>query len=244
MLVSADGHERWRRLQQQQQQQQQRRQLVYPTAPHIPFSHHAVAAALTGSPTDAQSPVAWLRPAPPPPAHPNNIRELYADTGANTHGDERGLLLPGRAGTERATFAQRMRKRVDVFSFLDFDCRTGTRAAGCVLLLMFLVFVGCICALLVVVVVRVDTILDTVDVRPLTLQMHGAVATAWNASVNMHTFTHELRDTLAEMRAPLLHSVNTTDEMVDSIKSFAKRPALSFSVQPGALLGGGGGTDG
>ena len=211
---------------------------LYRVAPSIPFSREAVCAALAGG-TDAVPSVPLYRDpqpyvhAPPPAAH-------FGPYSTGGGAQQRQPLLLEVAADAWTPQAAAKPKRIDVFRTLDFDCRTGTRAAGCMLIVMFLLFVGCMCALLVVIVVRVDGILDTVDVRPLTAQMHGAVATAWNASANMHTFSYELRQTLAEMRTPLMHSVNATGEMVDNVKHFAQHPALSFSVQPGALLGGGG----
>ena len=215
---------------------------LYRVAPSIPFSREAVCAALAGGADAAPSVPLHREPqpyvhAPPPAAHFG----LYSTGGG---AQQRQPLLLDVAADPSTPQAAAKAARIDVFRALDFDCRTGTRAAGCMLVVMFLLFVGCMCALLVVIVVRVDGILDTVDVRPLTAQMHGAVATAWNASANMHTFSYELRQTLAEMRTPLMHSVNATGEMVDNVKHFAQHPALSFSVQPGALLGGGGGGGG
>ena len=214
---------------------------LYRVAPSIPFSREAVCAALAGGADAVPSVPLYREPqpyvhAPPPAAHFG----LYSTGGAQ----QRQPLLLDVAADPPAPQAAMKTRRIDVFRALDFNCRTGTRAAGCMLVVMFLLFVGCMCALLVVIVVRVDGILDTVDVRPLTAQMHGAVATAWNASSNMHIFSAELRETLAEMRAPLMESINSTGQMVANVKHFAQHPAISFSVQPGALLGAAGGTAG
>lgn len=223
---------------------------LYRCAPSIPFSREAVCAALAGAPVQAPPPPLYRSPAPPQAFQPYAYQPqqqqprhlLHHHHAATDAADTQPLLLQldhGDAVPAPVQSGASRRGRIDVLKLLEFDCRTGTRAAGCMLLLMFVIFVCGICALLVVVVVRVDGILDTMDVRPLTAQMHGAVATAWNASTNMHVFSAELRETLAEMRVPLMESINSTEQMVANVRHFAQHPAISFSVQPGALLGGG-----
>ena len=88
------------------------------------------------------------------------------------------------------------------------------------------------CALIVVVIVRVDGVLHTLDMEPLRLKMHSTMDVAHNASHNFHVLSDELRTTLHEMQPGLEGAVNVTYEMVANVRSFAHHPAMTFTAAP------------
>lgn len=167
------------------------------------------------------------------PYHLPSGQTIYLNDGRSTFGappeqaipiDEREGLLSHPASTGAW--------RDDPLECLECNRRKGSRLAGCLVALMFLAFVALMCALIIVVTVRVDGVLHTLDMQPLQSKMHATMDVAHNASQNFHVLSKELRTTLHEMQPGLEGAVNTTYEMVANVKSFAHHPAMTFTAAP------------
>jgi len=196
---------------------------------HVAHAHPFVPAHAPpgGARHAAQSPVR------PRPYHLPSGQTIYLSDGGSAFGApaEQAIRIEEREGL-LTNSAVASAWRDDPLECLECNRRKGSRLAGCLVALMFLAFVALMCALIVVVIVRVDGVLHTLDMQPLQLKMHATMDVAHNASHNFHVLSDELRTTLHDMQPGLEGAVNTTYEMVANMKSFAHHPAMTFTAAP------------
>lgn len=121
-------------------------------------------------------------------------------------------------------------KPADPCRCLDVDCHSGSRRVACVCVGMFSLFVAACSVLLIVVVVRVDDILEQIDTEPLTRHMHEVLDEAHEAATNSRGFGTDLRTTLAQVTPALLGAVNATTDMVKRMDDFSQHPAWTISA--------------
>lgn len=189
-------------------------------------------AASAGARHAAQSPVR------PRPYHLPSGQTIYLGDGGAVFGAppmDRAVEVEERSGLLRGGVVTDIESRAwrdDPLECLECNRRKGSRLAGCLVVLIFLAFVALMCALIVVVIVRVDGVLHTLDMQPLRLKMHATMDVAHNASHNFHVLSDELRTTLHEMQPGLEGAVNSTYEMVTNVRSFAHHPAMTFTAAP------------
>ena len=85
-------------------------------------------------------------------------------------------------------------------------------------------------ALMVVIIMRVDDILDQIDTAPITEHVHSVLNQAHEAAKTSSSFGSDLRTTLSQVTPALMGVVNATTGMVKRMDDFSHHPAWTISA--------------
>ena len=220
----------------------------------IPFSNDAIQATL-GSVSNSH----WLRRAAqasiPTPSAPivREFRTTGTGSSAPTSpwGSPSGVLGPLRLAFDHRSTPElqtllgesngqttKSKPKSDPCACCELDCKTGGRGLVLVCWLIFAIFTVSATILMVVVILRVDDILERIDVAPITNHLHKVLNEAHEAASTSKMFGTDLRTTLSQVAPAIMGAVNATTGMVKRMDDFTQHPALTISAaMPGVNAG-------
>lgn len=102
---------------------------------------------------------------------------------------------------------------------------------------MFVVFVTACCILLIVIIFRVDRVLESIDTEPITNHLHNVLDEAHSAATESRAFGTDLRTTLKTLTPSVIDTINSTHHMINDVKGFSHHPAFTISAALPALGG-------
>jgi hypothetical protein len=98
--------------------------------------------------------------------------------------------------------------------------------------LFFVIFVGIVIAMMGMLYVRVNHVLDRVDGEEVNAMVAHAVASAKNvedATINMARASGVAHALALQVQPSVAHALNSTNDMIDQARSFAVHPQWTIS---------------
>ena len=108
--------------------------------------------------------------------------------------------------------------------------RSGGRLAACAFIALFVLFVSACSVVLVQTVFKMESVLETIDVKPITKHIHAVLNEAHEAAQTHRAFGADLREALATAAPALLEAVNATKHAAGEADRLATHPTFTISA--------------